>query len=314
LLARVLLLTCATTLCAQRFVSVVTNQANIDWQAAVKPVPVWGYGMMVAYDSQSAPPRVYAFNPDGAARFTTSIEAPGLTRLLIHRPAPSPSGEIVVPGTGFDARGLVVDFLLWITKTGQIGRLVRTNPFHALKAAFAEDGTLWTAGVTFDDRHRQQVEADVLRRFDAQGTFLLSALPSGAWSGVHPATNCLLAAGGGKVVFYSRGAAIYTEVSAQGEMLLQLDPPEPPSDMSIDGLGVTASGVVFLTGESRRDANAPSLLYQVSPDQDGWMQVSLSNPAADRDKKTAYLVGVEGEELVFRRGSHVTQFRLMPDQ
>lgn len=286
---------------AQRLSAPLSHLA-VDGSLAGRPVPKWENGLLIGYDTDPLPARVFAYDRAGRLVTEAYLRIPGATRLMLRAIAASPSGILAVGGSAYSSEGALAAFIACFGPSGAVQRLVRTSPFAPIRMCFTSDGMLWVAGREATPDFKAEAPHDILRRYDGSGRVIQTLLPRDSFvthDSYHPAVRAFLVASGDKVGFYSPGAREWVELSLSGTVLgrwrgIDLFPP-----VRVTGAGLTPEGSLYLScvRESASEGDQIPEYYRLEKSRGVWIPVDGSL-IAGRGGTFSAIVGADGDALV----------------
>ena len=254
-----------------------------------RPLSRWNDGLLLSLAGDNA--ELKAFDRQGQLVIDTHVSVPSAQKVLTYDTA-ALGDYVVVSGTAYNDTNSPASFIAWLDRaSGRTERIVRTDPFTAIRIAFAPDGTLWAFGRQREENFREQVQYDMLRQYDAKsGALKQLALPRSSITrstGPHPAFGAFIAAGQDRIVLVTRQQD-WIEVSFTGELLYSAKATSL-GDGKLSGLAVNDHGVPYVS-IVRKDGSKDGVgqVFQGAPGR-GWMVVS---------QEVRRVLGVDGNHLV----------------
>jgi hypothetical protein len=284
------------------------SQVVIGQSFASKPVPKWENGLLVGYDSDELPARVYAYDRAGRLVTQASITVPDAARLRLFGIAASLKGVLAVSGSAYSAEGAAAAFIAWISPSGVVQRVMRTSPFAAIQLCFSADEVLWVAGREVTPDFKDEAPHDVLRRYDGEGRLLQSLLARASFHSYdshHPAVRAYLVAAD-TVGFYSASAKEWIEVSLSGTVLGRWKGIDLVPSLKVSGVGLTSDGTVYLSGvlQNTSEATEKTEYYRLDKTQGVWQSVGGPRGVGTKWRFNA-IAGADKGTLVLRTGSNL---------
>jgi len=306
LLANVSALVClvAAPTALERF-GLPVGQAVIQRGFGNKPAPKWENGLLLAYEYDFPPPKVFAFDRTGRIVTEAAIRLPDASRVVLHGIAAGPGRVLAVSGSAFTDDGRAAAFIAWIGAEGAVERIVRTSPFAAIRLCFTDDGILWAAGREVTPDFRREPPHDVIRRYDQRGYQIQSLLPSESFARYdsrHPAVLGFLVASKDRVGFYSQCAREWVEISLTGTILGRWKGVPGGPAVLVDGVAMTRSGSVFVSAGRRGVNGRVAEYFRLDRDSGSWLPVDGS-AITQAGARYVTIVGSDGGRLVMRSGS-----------
>lgn len=272
---------------------------------ADKPVPKWENGLLVGFDFDAQPARVYAYDRAGRLVTQAAITLPDAARLRLYGVAASRKGVIAVSGSAYSADGAAAAFIAWISPAGAVERVMRTSPFAAIRLCFSPDEVLWAAGREVTPDFKDEAPHDVLRRYDGEGRLLQSLLPRASfqsYDSYHPAVRAYLVASEDRVGFYSASAREWIEISLSGTVLGRWKGIDSVPSLNVSGVGLTSEGAVYLSGVAHEagEGSDKAAFYRLDKTQGVWQPVG-----GLPQWQSGAIAGADHGRLVLRSGSNL---------
>jgi hypothetical protein len=280
------------------------------WQA--QAVPKFQNGYVVAHDPATVLlPRVYLHSRTGVQLMQAQIAIPGAYREVIKDVSISSTGIVAVAGKAYTNDGAQAWFIAWVDPNGLVEKVVRTSPFAVEQICFAQDGSLWAAGIQVTtDFKNEEDEYDVLRHYDSEGHFLQSLLPRSSYTrgvvhnSIAPGEHGYLLATGDHIAYYSPTALEWDEVSASGSVLKRTPALKAVAagfkgPVKAFGAAILASGAAYISAHERDSSGKQfSSIYRFDPATASWQAVTTSQIG-----KAGDIIGSDGDELVIYKSA-----------
>jgi hypothetical protein len=150
--------------------------------------------------------------------------------------------------------GRYASLLVFSDLEGKIQRIVRTNPFAAVRPLFLSEGRLLCVGREIDEQFNEIEGYHVLRFYSPQGVLLSRAVPIDLLRPTRRDPEPMewdVAAGDGRIAMFDRDRLRYVEFDEQGNILRPLAPLgfDPPAGAL--GLALLSGGRCLIGIEQR---------------------------------------------------------------
>lgn len=275
----------------------------------------WSHGAFLFETvSFGLPPTFYTLDREGRLLSSVTLDIPESSNLWTSAFDREDDGSIIVAGGSYSAYGARAPFIALISADGRTERVIRTAPYHPHMLSVAPDGTFWTLGdeTVNDNTSAQELSSDgrVLRHFDRAGKLLGSDLPQADFMKDYESERRLesgyLVATRSRLGWYGphsgSGGGQYVEIDLDS-MTLHSYPglPDLPRLSLVTGFRLTESGNAFLSVYDNAAERATNFIL----DRAALKWVPIQGPATSKTLQS-YLIGVDGEELVFRNVASAT--------
>jgi hypothetical protein len=259
--------------------------------AELKPIPRWHYGYLTRFEDGVSPAKLMVFDRSG--KMSTQAELTFAPYIRVRDIAVSPSGRVAVAGSARDATS-TVHFIAWLSASGSVEFIVRSDPFGAELLTFATDGSLWV----FGGQNTRQSHP-MLHQYGVDGKLIKSTLPSSTvWQGkgLHPALGAFMTATDGRIGIAMKYAGLWVEVSTLDGGVTGQWPLPPNSDRQLSA-GMTTSGRVYLELENT-DVTGVSV-FTLDKQSGHWRPVDISPVVPTRSERwMVHILGGDGENVV----------------
>lgn len=212
--------------------------------------------------------------------------------------------SIVFIAQAFSAYGQPAPLIGLISADGRTERVIRTAPNYPYSLSVAPDGTFWTLGYEMVNHDTSAPELDpgagVLRHFDRAGKLLSSTGPQSQFLKDSAASLRLasgfIAATRSRIGWYgpdSGAGGRYVEIDSNS-MTMHIYPglPDLPESSLLVCFSLTDSGNAFLSLYDNATQRSTTFMF----DRAALKWVTLKT----NERPAPYLIGVDGEQLVFR--------------
>lgn len=274
------------------------NYNSLPSDAQIHHRTKWSNNEFIYIDDDDAAPSFYVFDRSGQIKFSSMIQIPRVNEIRVDDFAAAADGSVWAGGHATSGTGQRTFFLAHVVSPGTDVQIIQINSYRPCQLTVASDGTVWTAGygVSRDSsgQTRTDVNQDVLRRFDASGKLMASAMP-GSSIDLMRARLGFLAANKDRVGWYSptNGAGVYVEFSPDMKVLHSY----PVVSLTrrggfLEELSLTPTGQAFVAIMHSNH----STLYRLDRTTSAWVTVEgLQNTQGNVPR----LEGNDGESLVF---------------
>jgi hypothetical protein len=284
--------------------------------------PYWDNGYLIfrARETESANhTNVVLYDAQGGRAREGRIWFLDSRRVVIENVAATKAGNIVAVGHGDKADGTVAGFIAETDLTGNVERVIRTNPFFPSFACAASDGTVWALGrePEKEDAHEDYF---MLRNYSFTQGLIHEHLPRMKFyraidtpDGQQTALRCT----GSSVVLYSAWAKECIRIDQRHPGKNSVDrwwvDAAAVGNQRLTGFAVTDSGLVYasLGGLTDSGQPAPRGLYELTVEDAAkklmhWSPVSgavasVAPGAKPQAGLFGDLYGADGDSLVFTR-------------
>lgn len=263
---------------------------------AHQPMPRYQAGHLFSRNQALSSIWVDSIDDIGETLVERALTLPDSFQVSVADVAVSFDGEVAVSADAMDREGRLVSVIAWLDSGGSATHVVRTSPFAATGIGFTADGSLWAVGIEKISRSEAHPSHAVVRQYSSDGVLVRTLLsrdefPSDPW---HPAYGSFLATSRNYIAFVSREARTHTLISSAG-VILRHGKIDIPSSFRIVSGAVTDSGRVFINGHWPDDTNLTMFEITGSP-------VKIGSEKASSSQEIGYLVGSDGEEVVYYSG------------
>lgn len=152
-----------------------------EYQSVVLRPITWdgGYFLVTPIDPKAGEPQVFVHQSDGSLLYEATVTLPDAAAVSVKAAAVlDTDGALVISIHSWSRAAQSAAMLGFIDKTGHLLRIVRTNPFLAVRLRAAPDGSVWALGWDFE--HGAGTSgAEVLRHYSSTGELLGAFLPRG---------------------------------------------------------------------------------------------------------------------------------------
>ncbi len=268
------------------------------WQAS----PQWsGKLLLQKQDDRTKSPLIDAVSLDGV-RERIPFELPDAGLVQIDCMSGGADGSILVGGVALstDSRGAL--FLAWISPDRKRRTVIRTEPFRSMAVTVAADGTIWAAGLKWDNVNRVNIAQNVLQRYDVSGKLLTSVLVPAAKAFVpslgDATMGSYLLASADRVGWLTSGLQ-YIEYSLDGQEIGRFDGP-PGVSLGRPYVALSKDNHLVM-GPVRSAANAAGKPQVLELDRRGrtWAPVSMPDQVKG---SVSYVRCFDGTTLVTADG------------
>lgn len=220
-----------------------------------KAIPAWQNGYFVGFEREPthAPP-VFAYDSEGNKLFEVPLALSDAVRIVPESMAASKDGLFAVSGSAYSASGMVVSFVAFLDRSGNISHVTRLSRFLARRLLFDAQGSLWAAGIGSNYPARgDPPDYDVLRVYGPEGDQKFSMLPSSSFppGKTQPASKCHLTSNENQVLFMSEGRKELVGVSLEGKVLFRTHMEVPSTDTYVTGLALAPGGEIYMSCQVR---------------------------------------------------------------
>ena len=269
-------------------------------------LPEWHGDLLIGVESDTtAAPLIYAIDRSGR-RDTFTLEIPSATRVNVHGYATAADGTIAVTGVAVSEASQATTFLAIVQPERKTQLLVRTEPYAAWAVTFVPDGSIWTAGYTFDFGKRRTIEPNIVVHFDRDGR-QLQRFPVIAKARFGPGAPASLQfshlrASSDRIGWLTNGLE-YIEFSFDGRELERYPGPnvqDPDKVAMWDGFGLSPDNQAVLGATIDKKLH----VWELDREKREWAPVQVE----DNDlSPVSRLLGLDGRTLVLS-GRH-NEFR-----
>jgi hypothetical protein len=268
----------------------------------------WSHGAFL-FQTVSAggrPPTFYTLGRDGVLLSETTPAVPDSEYVSVSSCDRWADNSIVFIGQAWSAYGQRTSLIGLLSADGATEKIIRTAPYHPYMLSIAPDGTFWTVGLEMVDRDISapglDPNAGVLRHFDRSGKVIGTSGPQSQFVKRYTTGRLdygYLSAGEDRIGWYaprSGAGGQYIEM-ALGSMTPRVYPglPELPEPGLVVCFRLTESGNAFLSVYDNKSEH--STTYMLDREARKW--APLKGPMVGL-RPGPYLIGVDGEQLVFR--------------
>ncbi len=267
----------------------------------------WSHGAFL-FQSVSGgaglPSTFYTLDREGRLVSSVTVSIPDAGAVIVTGRDRREDNSIVFIGQATSAYGQPVPFIGLISADGRTQQIIRTAPYWPYMLSIAPDGTFWTLGyemVNFDPSAPEvNPGAGVLRHFDGAGKLLRSALPQSHFvknaASENRLTSGLLAATSNRIGWYGPGwgtGGQYVEFDSHS-MAMHTYPglPNIPESTLLVCFSLTESGNAFLSLYDNAAERSRAFMFDRAALK--WLVLKTN------ERPAPYLIGVDGEQLVFR--------------
>jgi hypothetical protein len=212
--------------------------------------------------------------------------------------------SIVFIGQARSAYGQPAPFIALISTDGRTERVISTAPYWPYMLTVAPDGTFWTLGFEMVNDKVSAPELDpnagVLRHFDRLGKLLGSTGPQSHFvkdsASEFRLTSGFIAATRTRIGWYGQGPGTggqYVEIDLNS-MTMHSYPglSELPESSRLVCFSLTESGSTFLSLYDNAAQRSTTFMFDRAALK--WLLIKAN------ERPAPYLIGVDGEQLVFR--------------
>ncbi len=254
--------------------------------------PRWHNGYVARY-SFDFPPQIKVLDQGGSLVTEATIAHPSWPWVRVTNVAVSSSGRVAFSSIGRDDQGRSATAVGWISRSGEIELIVRTDEYALTDLDFAPDGTLWAVG-------RNNI-IDVLVHYDEAGN-TLSRMDISRDDGLNFgfAQPRILFPTEDRVGLLLSVKGVWTELSLEGDILGQW---AMPSGVEFSGIALTPRGEfyasVYTPLHQRVSEDDPNTrLLRLDRGHNRWVEISYDGLLKPGDPRVLELHGAHGEDLV----------------
>ena len=255
--------------------------------------PQWHNGFVARF-SFDFPPQIKVLDRTGSLVTDATIAFPSAPWVRVTNVAVSSSGRVAFTLLGRDDQGRSATAVGWISRSGEIEQIVRTEEYALTDLGFAPDGTLWAVG-------RNNI-IDVLVHYDEAGN-AMSRMDISRDDGLNfdfSQPPRILFPIEDRVGLLLSGKGVWTELSLEGDILGQW---EMPSGVGLGGIALTPLGEFYFstyTPVSQRvsEDDPDTRLLRLDREHDHWVEISYDGLLKPGDPRVLELHGSQGEDLV----------------
>jgi hypothetical protein len=267
----------------------------------------WSGGALVVFEkSGTENPIVHSFDKDGRDTPAT-VSIPEAAIVNIESVTQGSDGSLGVSGFALDQAGHRAGFVSIISPDRQSNQVIRLPGLYVPNLiAMGADGSLWVEGWEPNAKIARDLnwDAPVMRRFDKNGKLqnqflsVRSALKT-MWRPFLTSCHGYLAASSTRVGWHQGATVPYFEFLVDGTTVQYPGVPMADKHDMLLGLAITEQEKVFATVQVWEGTGQPTRLrlYTLNRDARQWERVSL--PDSPELKNVQYLVGAQGDTLVF---------------
>ena len=267
-----------------------------------QPIPIWQNGYFLTYDATVlVSPNVYLYNSAGTLSRKIKVAIPETVQNDVLAVSISTQGIVAVSGGARNVNGRESAYVAWYSKSGELERIVQSNPFIAYHLCFTGDGKLWALGREQQQYGGNEQSHNVLYHFSENGLLLNSVLPLASFPTIdrHPAVQALLVSGKDRVGIYSEPAKEWVEVGLSGEVIGRWRGAETSvaTSFRVRGAALVPSGLVYVSAVIQDGPKGPSRaqIFTLNRANGTWESVDL---AGKKPEETALIAGSDGGQLV----------------
>lgn len=265
----------------------------------------WIHGAFL-FETGSAglPPTFSTLDREGRFLSSVTVSIPDVGYVVAGSSERREDNSIVFVGQASSAYGQPAPLIGLISADGRTQRVIRTAPYWPYMLSVAPDGTFWTLGCEMVNYNVSAAELDpnagVLRHFDRAGKLLRSALPQSHFvknsaselrlmSGFIAATRSRIGWYGPS---WGKGGQ-YVEINSNS-MTMHSYPglPDIPEGSLLVCFSLTESGNAFLSLYDNVAQRSTTFVFDRAALK--WVTLKTS------ERPAPYLIGIDGEQLVFR--------------
>lgn len=225
------------------------------------PVPRYSGGRILAINPDMASFTLWSGNGEPGPSVTLAPADFGASGVRIVALAAASAGGRLAASVSFTAKeGASASGIVWMGPDGRVERVVRTSPFAARAVEFDQTGHLWAAGRVHDAAFEEERDFPVLRRYDAEGKLVLSALPKSSFASLPRSVlgEVRLAASGDHAGLLAVDGQEYVEVGPDGSVVSRRRVALPAGAL-VTGFALTAGGGVWLSLQHEHDSSPASI-------------------------------------------------------
>ncbi|HTU43570.1 MAG TPA: hypothetical protein VMF91_00810 [Bryobacteraceae bacterium] len=267
----------------------------------------WSHGGFLFQNvSGGGPPTFYTLDREGQLISEATPVMPESGYVSVSSCDRRDDNSIVFIGQAWSAHGQPASLIGLISADGTTERIIRTAPYHPYMLSIAPDGTFWTLGLEMVDRDISapglDPKAGVLRHFDRSGKLLGASGPQSQFVKLYTTGRLDY----GYLSSVNNRIGWYAPRSGAGGQYVEMDldsmtPRTYPGLPELPELGLvvcfrlTESGNAFLSVYDNKSKHATT--YMFNRETHKWLP--LEGTVASQ-RPGPYLIGVDGEQLVFR--------------
>lgn len=235
---------------------------------------------------------------------------PDAGHINIHDMAMGKVGQIALSGSAYFDDGKAASFLAILSPARDKQVVVRTWPTVAGQLAWGPDGTLWSAGYTFDELGDYVVGKNEFRRFDERAKLLSTTIvPSRSGHTAGGTYDCLLRANGQRVFWMSNDQE-FVEFDRSGkEVLRTVGPPLTDKHLSYARTMAVSDSDVVMYAALMQPGTA---VWAFERSSRTWMPTELVGLT---ERKHVQILGFNGDDLIVSPKSEIVErYRLSQKQ
>jgi hypothetical protein len=267
----------------------------------------WSHGAFLFQNAgRGAPPTFYTLDREGKLISEATAAIPDSAYVSVGTCDRRDDNSIVFIGQAWSAYGQPAPLIGLISADGTTERVIRTAPYWPYMLSMTPDGTFWTLGYEMVNDKTSGPELDpsagVLRHFDHSGKLLGASGSQSQFMKLYTAYRLsygYIAASSDPIGWYAPRSGVgggYVEIDLNS-MTPHSYPglPEFPELGFVVCLRLTESGNAFVSVYDNKAERSTTYVL----DREALKWVPLKGPAAGQ-RPGPYLIGVDGEQLVFR--------------
>jgi len=271
---------------------VFTHLLDIETSATWREVPRWDGSLLVGFiNSQSAGSIIYTINSEGQRdEILFTLKEAGYVSVI--DAAASAKGEIAAVGSALGGeRATSYVARIATNRTSQV--VTRVWPYCPMVVTFASDGIIWTIGHIKDDGDTRITANHVLRRFDAAGKLLTSAILDVPGNSTDEISY--LRSSSDRVAWFTRSGE-YIEFALNGTEINRYAGPSGVAERDISGVAVSPANQVVIGTM----VNGKGQFLVLDRQSREWVPVSV---APEFTAGWVRVLGFEGSSLVTTNGN-----------
>lgn len=291
-----LILVCFLTLSSLRgadSVAISVRTVSLAHDFSGQPIPRFANKFFASTDAKRGRVQVWDANSTSVANY--ALQLPGVASVVISSIAVATDGSVAVATGAFDANGRSAPVIAWLTRSGELVRMVTTAPFAPRHIAFAKDDSLWAAGREYDSAREDRPDYNVIRHYDTNGRLAGSALSRSLFSPgkVGPANDSFLTVADTRIAMASVTAGEWVELDQTGRLLGRW-PLSMPANSFPTGVALLANGD-FIASFETTDLGR---LFKYDRGQSKWEIVDSSQ--LQNRQQGLVVIGADGNSVVGR--------------